>query len=255
MSRSEGLAKIARWSYFLLTMIMIMGSFVHLNIKFNQFTCRNNAGITLKHTCIGRNLIWMNEKQLKVDSNQNAWRTVFNLTPDYLLDIWAPLFFSVLAFLQHFKGSKWEIISGSWFRAFCFIMFWMLFGVFGYAANWGVFSGFFGLCWVDALCFILIFISVDDDCPVLQLDIRPAGAEQPTGVRSSVYEQQQTNNQQFNQTDAILSNDNAHNMNLNETINVNDNANNISNVSNVSNVNNVDSINNNTNTGQGDAFA
>jgi len=204
---------------------MIMGSFVHLNIKFNQFTCRTNEGISIPHSCIGRNLVWLNQKPLSVDSNAAAWRTVFNLTPNYLLDIWCPLFFSVLAFLQHFQGSKWDVISGSWFRAFGFVMFWMLFGVFGYAANWGIFSGFFGLCWVDVLCFVLIFVSVDDDCPVLQLDIRPAGVEQ-AAVRSSVYEQPKSDNPQYNQSDAILTNDNTHAMNLNETINVNDNTNN-----------------------------
>jgi len=227
---------------------MIMGSFVHLNIKFNQFTCRHNEEIIAKHTCIGRNLIWLNENRLGLDSNQAAWRTVFNLTPNYLLDIWAPLFFSVLAFLQHFQGSKWDVISGSWFRAFCFVMFWMLFGVFGYAANWGIFSGFFGLCWVDLLCLILIFVSVDDECPVLQLDIRPAGAEQ-TSVRSSVYEQPRKNNEPYNQTDGMLANDNARTVNLNETINVNDNTNNIN------NNNNNDNNNDNNNAGKTDPFA
>lgn len=237
MSRATFLAKLARWSYFLLALTMLMGSFVHLNIKFNAETCRNNdSAITLNYSCIGRNLIWLLQKPLSIDSNINTWRTVFNLTPDIFVDIWCPLFLSTLAFLQHFQGSKWDVVSGSWFRACCFIMFWMLFGAFGYAANWGAFIGFIGICWVDVLYFILIFISVDDEVPVLQLDIRPVGVSGAQGGRPSIHQQDpqqqqqqqrqdDLNNPRYGPNDAILTSDNAHAMNMNETLNPNDSTN------------------------------
>jgi len=166
------LSQLARVSYFISALSMILGSFVHLNIKFSSDTC-HSVHLNSSHSCIGRNLIWLHQNPLSIDSNQKTWRTVFTLEPENLIAIWCPLFMSILAFIQHFEGSKWDLISGSWFRAFLFTLFWNLFGVFGYAANWGVVMGFYGVCWVNVLYFVLIFITPRNDIPVLQIDLAP----------------------------------------------------------------------------------
>jgi len=241
MTCATFLAKVARWSYFLSTVAMILGSFVHLNISFNTEKCSEIAPtLNVTYTCIGRNLIWLTKNQLSIDSNQKTWRTVFNLGPELFIAIWCPLFMSTLAFIQHFEGSKWDLISGSWFRAFLFTLFWNLFGVFGYAANWGVVMGFFGVCWVNALYFIMICISPSNDIPVLQIDVAPL-----TGRVKSIKDRRLSRRSQTNngpQTDNTTNNDqnfNQTNYDNNYTTNYDANAN--------INVNNDNNNSNNTN--------
>jgi len=203
------LTLIGRWSYFLATIAMILGSFVHLNIKFNSATCKIiGPTLDVPYVCLGRNLIWVNQKQISIDSNEKTWRTVFNLGPEQFVDIWCPLFLSMLAFIQHFEGSKWDLISGSWLRTFLFILFWNLFGVFGYAANWGVFMGFVGVCWVNLLYFFLVFAASGIDCPVLQLDLSHL-----TGRIKSIKERR------FSRKDSQIDNDEANDIYNNENNN------------------------------------
>jgi len=215
-------SQVARISYFIAALSMILGSFVHLNIKFQTDTCHNTP-LNISHSCIGRNLVWLHQYPLSIDSNQKTWRTVFTLEPESLIEIWCPLFMSILAFVQHFEGSKWDLISGSWFRAFLFTLFWNLFGVFGYAANWGVVMGFYGVCWVNLTYFVLIFITPRNDVPVLQIDLGPI-----TGRVKSIKERRFSRK---SQTDRPQQNDNTTynsdpNTNFNNNYDFNNNNNN-----------------------------
>ena len=108
-----------------------------------------------------------------------------------------------MSILQHFEGCKWNIISGSWFRALIWIVTWIVFGIVGYGANWGIIWGFIGFLFVlplYLLCFSLTaaknilntrasqadnqsdcekFIGLED-CPVLTLG---GASEIQTAVR------------------------------------------------------------------------
>jgi len=223
MSCVSALAQVARISYFIAALSMIMGSFVHLNIKFQADSC-HNVVLNISHSCIGRNLIWLHKNPLSVDSNQLTWRTVFTLEPENLIAIWCPLFMSILALIQHFEGSKWDLISGSWFRAFLFTLFWNLFGVFGYAANWGVVMGFYGVCWVNLTYFILIFITPRNDIPVLQIDLGLITGRVKTIKERRFSRKSQTDQPQQNDTTSY-NNDPNTNFSNNYDFNNNNNAN------------------------------
>jgi len=222
-------AQIARISYFIAAISMIMGSFVHLNIYFQVDSCRNVV-LNISHSCIGRNLIWLHANPLSIDSNVVTWRTVFTLEPEKVVSIWCPMFMSILAFIQHFEGSKWDLISGSWFRAFLFTLFWNLFGVFGYAANWGVVMGFYGVCWVNLTYFILIFITPRGDVPVLQLDLGPITGHVKTIKERRFSRKSQTDNPQQNDNNNGFNNDTNTNFSNNYDFNNNNNNNNNNNI-------------------------
>ena len=108
-----------------------------------------------------------------------------------------------VSILQHFEGCKWDLISGSWFRALVWIVTWIVFGIICYGANWGVIWGFIGFLGVVPLYLICFLLTVAknvldrktgdalehtdiktfaglEDCPVLSL----GGAEEiQTAVR------------------------------------------------------------------------
>ena len=116
---------------------------------------------------------------------------------------WTPFVMAVISILQHFEGCKWNLISGSWFRALLWIVTWIVFGIIGYGANWGVIWGFIGFLFVMPLyllCFSLTaaknildtrtseadnqtdcqkFVGLED-CPVLTLG---GASEMQTAVR------------------------------------------------------------------------
>ncbi|ETO18307.1 hypothetical protein RFI_18973 [Reticulomyxa filosa] len=112
---------------------------------------------------------------IEKDINAEYWRSVFSLAPDIFVNVWTPFAFAFLAFCQNFEGFKWNIITGSWMRCFFFIIFWHLFGIIGYSANWGVFVGLWGIMWLGFLYLLMALLKLwkgeENEQPVLQLDI------------------------------------------------------------------------------------
>jgi len=172
-----------RWSFFIFAIICVLGSFVHLNILFNDAKCDDATatallisesqianGTTIKVHCIGRNLLWLESKPVAVDSNEFYWRGVFTLEPSNFVEIWTPFFLSFLALFQHFKGWKSDVISGNILKVLLFEVFWILFGVIGYAANWGVIVGLTGILWLGVLDLLMMFLAGAEE-PVLQFDL------------------------------------------------------------------------------------
>jgi len=153
--------------------LAIIGSFIHLNIQFNVARCKGSGGPG--YDCVGRNLAWLTSKELTKDINEEYWRSVFSLEPDIFVNIWTPFAFAFLAFCQNFHGYKWDAISGTWMRCLMFIIFWQLFGVIGYSANWGVFVGLWGILWLGILYSILVLVKLlkgdEFEQPVIQLEL------------------------------------------------------------------------------------
>ena len=90
------------------------------------------------------------------------------MQPAVLFTIWTPFIFSITSVAQHFDGYRWSCISGSWFRCTMWLIFWSLFGIFGYASNWGVFLGFINCLWTTPLYLMSIFLHSEyPELPVL----------------------------------------------------------------------------------------
>ncbi|ETO33042.1 hypothetical protein RFI_04065 [Reticulomyxa filosa] len=172
METFHGLKAAARWSYFVFSFLSILGAFVHLNIQFEVDSCKGDGGPG--YDCVGRNLAWLTRNDLKTDINEVYWRSVFSLEPNIFVNVWTPFAFAFLSFCQNFHGFKWDLIAGTWVRTLFFILFWHLFGVIGYAANWGVFVGLWGILWLGLLYFLLAVLKVwkgdENEQPVLQLE-------------------------------------------------------------------------------------
>ncbi|ETO13761.1 hypothetical protein RFI_23608 [Reticulomyxa filosa] len=193
---------VARWSYFVFSFLAILGSFVHLNIQFEDTSCTGSGGSG--YNCVGRNLAWLTRKELSFeterlekDINATYWRSVFSLEPEIFVNIWTPFAFAFLAFSQNFHGYKWDLLTGSWMKCLIFILFWNIFGVIGYAANWGVefclyvlqctaltnqkndcfivFVGLWGILWLGLLYLSLAILKIlkgeESEEPVLQLEV------------------------------------------------------------------------------------
>jgi len=173
LKQFHGLKVVARWSYFLFSFLAIIGSFIHLNIQFEVASCEGDGGPG--YDCVGRNLAWLTKHDLSKDINALFWRSVFSLAPDVFVNVWTPFAFAFLAFCQNFHGYKWDLISATWMRCFMFIMFWQLFGVIGYSANWGVFVGLWGILCMGILYIILALLKLwkgdEDEEPVLQIEL------------------------------------------------------------------------------------
>ena len=105
---------------------------------------------------------------MNTDTNEH-WREVFSLQPNVLVEIWTPFVFSTISIAQHFDGFRWPFISDTWFRAFAWLLFWSLFGMFGYGSNWGVVCGFINCLWTTPFYLMCIFLRSEymTDLPVL----------------------------------------------------------------------------------------
>eukprot|EP01083_Nonionella_stella_P018980 52801_1 len=170
------LAELARWLYFILSILAVMNSFIHLHIQFEMTQCTELLEPTAGITCIGRNLGWQENDNFDVDTNKLFWRQTFSLSPDIFFDIWPPVIVSLLAFSQHFDTFQWDTISGDWGRSFLFILVMQLFTVLGYGSNFGVVVGFIGFVVAALYCIVCVllligFIADTDirDHPVLDL--------------------------------------------------------------------------------------
>jgi len=243
MGLMDFIAKTRRWSFFLLAIACLMGSFVHFNIQFSSSSCDDASATallqeqakdtTLSVKCLGRNLVYLQSQPLATDSNKKFWRTVFTLNPDSFVRIWSPFFLSLLALVQNFLGFKWDVISGNVLKSFLYSMFWMVFAVIGYAANWGVVVGIGGALWIGLLDVLLIFTKRGDEVPVLQFDLgnlskmrgRSGSAYGDNQGQAPVQVPEEEQEQQQQQSDAPILDTNEQNVNnmshmndMNETI-------------------------------------
>lgn len=91
----------ARYSYFAMGILMLIGSFIHLHIMLLTWKCTPSDKIT----CIGRSLGWNKSGKLTVDTNDH-WRKAFSLKPDVLVTMWTPFVFSTVSIAQHFEGFR-----------------------------------------------------------------------------------------------------------------------------------------------------
>ena len=89
-----------------MSILMIIGSFIHLNVMLETFQCRESEYIS----CIGRSLGWSKTGQLNIDSNAH-WRQAFSLQPDVIIRMWTPMTFAFISFAQHFEGFRVCFIS------------------------------------------------------------------------------------------------------------------------------------------------
>ena len=88
----EILKKTAKWSYFIMTILAIIGAFIHLHVRLQTYNCHKMIDIerlTKNVVCIGRNIIWAKSNTFDDDYNQNAWRQIFSLNPDIFIDTYA----------------------------------------------------------------------------------------------------------------------------------------------------------------------
>ncbi|KAK3249230.1 hypothetical protein CYMTET_41334 [Cymbomonas tetramitiformis] len=81
-------------------------------------------------------------------SQGRFWRDIFTLRPEKFVDVWSPMFFGILALFQHISPLKWGALSGTWMHVCVYHVFISFFGVFGYAGNFGIITGF--LCVFNA---------------------------------------------------------------------------------------------------------
>ena len=66
-----------------------------------------------------------------------------------------------------FACAQWAFITDSWFRTTVWLTVWSLFGIFGYASNFGVLVGFINCLWTTPLFAVCIFIGEHSELPVL----------------------------------------------------------------------------------------
>lgn len=153
---------VARWSFFIFSIIALFMSFGHLHIKFKDVKCKKFYRGNDKVRCT-RNLAWLKYNNgLKFDSNAEDWRGVISFVPDVFFDVWTPFVFSIFSLGQCFKGYKVNFITGTWFRTLLYIVVWHLFAIIGYAANWGVLCGLWGILLLGILYLLMTIICLFD---------------------------------------------------------------------------------------------
>ena len=67
---------------------------------------------------------------------------MFTLRPSYFFTNWGPQLFGVIAIMQMFSSTSWDLISGSWIKCMFFHVVMFLFAAFGYCGKAGIIIGF-----------------------------------------------------------------------------------------------------------------
>ncbi|OEH80412.1 uncharacterized protein LOC34621397 [Cyclospora cayetanensis] len=109
------------------------------------------------------------------DVNQERWRqALFSFTPEVFVDVWTPFLFGAVSLVAHFSSFELPLVTGDYFRFFCWNLVMALFANLGYAGGLGIICGSYTLL---VAFFSLICLCACNGCAKLNLD--PFSQQEP----------------------------------------------------------------------------
>lgn len=80
------------------------------------------------------------------DVNQKRWRqALFSFSPEVFVDVWTPFLFGAVSIVAHFTNFDLFLVTGDFFRFFCWNLVMALFANMGYSGGLGIICGSFTL--------------------------------------------------------------------------------------------------------------
>eukprot|EP01084_Bolivina_argentea_P177123 306373_1 len=138
VSRGGGIALAAQ----IFTALAVLGQLIVGFIQFiNLVDPLSDVCNSDFSDCVGGSLFWEGSGD-ETDSFNWPWRAVFTFAPTLFFENWTPVLFALLAMMQMFVSTSWDIISGSWVRCMLFHLIMCLFAAFPYTGKAGIVVGF-----------------------------------------------------------------------------------------------------------------